>query len=260
MQPKKSLGQNFLKSQKAINTIVNISNIKAGDTILEIGPGMGVLTKALLEAGGNVIAVEKDDLLIPILSEKFKGEILSGKLQLIHDDILYFDISKIYSGVYKLVANIPYYITGQIIRMFLETKNQPESMTILVQKEVADRIVAKDKKESLLSLSVKAYGEPKFVEKVPRGAFAPAPNVDSAVVYIGNISKKRFSNLKEKDFFTLIHEGFAHKRKQILPNLSALYGKEKVIKALGEVVVQQTARAEDINIDKWIELCATINA
>ena len=205
MQAKKSLGQHFLKSQKAIETMVKTSGAQTGDLVLEIGPGMGVLTEALLQAGASVVAVEKDDLLIPVLEEKFEKEIKSGQLKLIHDDILNFDVSKVPFGgselprgtldTYKLVANIPYYITGQIIRIFLEAENQPESMTLLVQKEVAERIVARDEKESLLSLSVKAYGTPKYVEKVPRGAFAPAPNVDSAIIHISNISKNNFRKI-----------------------------------------------------------------
>lgn len=259
MQAKKSLGQNFLKSQKAINTIVSFSGSGKGDYVLEIGPGMGVLTSKLLQTGASVVAVEKDDLLIPILSEKFKNEIDSGKLKIIHADILDLKISEIIPENYKLVANIPYYITGLIIRMFLEAARQPHSITLLVQKEVAERIVAKDGKESLLSLSVKTFGEPKYVEKVPRGAFAPSPNVDSAIIHIANISKKRFDGITEKDFFNLIHAGFAHKRKQLLPNLSSLYQKEKIMKVFDELNLNQKCRAEDLPLDIWLKLCKLIN-
>ncbi len=269
MQAKKSLGQHFLKSQKAIETMVKTSGAQTGDLVLEIGPGMGVLTEALLQAGASVVAVEKDDLLIPVLEEKFEKEIKSGQLKLIHDDILNFDVSKVPFGgselprgtldTYKLVANIPYYITGQIIRIFLEAENQPESMTLLVQKEVAERIVARDEKESLLSLSVKAYGTPKYVEKVPRGAFAPAPNVDSAIIHISNISKNNFRKNGscekcEKEFFELIHAGFAHKRKMLLPNLSSLYAKDALSRAFAECKLDVKCRAEDVPLQKWFEL------
>ena len=255
MQAKKSLGQHFLKSEKAIKTITEISGARPCDLILEIGPGKGILTESLLRTGANVTSVEKDDLLIPILEEKFKNEITSGRLKLVHADILDFDFGE---KNYKLVANIPYYITGQILRKFLGTENQPRSMTLLVQKEVAERIVAKDGKESLLSLSVKAYGEPKYIEKVPAGAFQPAPEVDSAVICISDISKKRFVGASEEKFFDLIHAGFSHKRKQILPNLSAVFGKEKTSEVLEKIKISPKTRAEDIAIEKWIELTKVI--
>jgi 16S rRNA (adenine1518-N6/adenine1519-N6)-dimethyltransferase len=247
MKAKKSLGQHFLKSQKAISSMVSAAGAQKADFILEIGPGTGILTKALLQTGAKVIAVEKDPSFIPILSKNFKKEIATGQLKIIHEDILKYDMPKMPFDTYKLVANIPYYITGQIIRMFLEKDIQPQSMTLLVQKEVAERIVAKDKKESLLSLSVKAYGEPKYIEKVPRGAFAPSPNVDSAIVHIANISKKIFP-------FDLIHAGFAHKRKQLLPNLSNLYKRGRVMQALTKLEIPPTSRAEDIPIEKWVGL------
>ncbi len=247
MKAKKSLGQNFLKSEKAVKKMVEISGARKGDLILEIGPGLGVLTASLLAVGANVTAVEKDDALAPILAEKFEKEIAGGQLKLIGGDILEFDLE---IKNYKVVANIPYYITGQIIRKFLSAKNQPASVTLLLQKEVAERIVSRDGKESLLSLSVKAYGEPKLVEKVPRGAFSPAPSVDSAIVHISNISRKNF----EKNFFALIHAGFAHKRKQILPNLAEKFEKEKVIQALKKANISPKARAEDIPLSKWLEL------
>jgi 16S rRNA (adenine1518-N6/adenine1519-N6)-dimethyltransferase len=254
MLKKKSLGQHFLNSPKIIADIVSAGKVTASDTVVEIGPGEGILTSALLKTGAHIIAIEKDDRLIPILEEKFAKEtptFQSGSrpqasaFQLIHADILKCDIEKILPKNYKVVANIPYYITGQIIRMFLENKHQPKSMTLLVQKEVAERIVARDGKESLLSLSVKIYGEPKLIRTVGRGAFTPQPNVDSAVLNIENISKNNFPQNhpveNEKLFFKIIHAGFAHKRKQLLPNLCSLYNKEDLIK-IAEV------KGEDVGI------------
>ena len=237
--------------------MVLASGAEKGGTVLEIGPGAGVLTDALLMAGADVVAVEKDDRLIPVLEEKYKKEISSGQLKLIHGDILEesFEIKN-----YRIVANIPYYITGQVIRKFLEAKNQPESMTLLVQKEVAERIVAKNGKESLLSLSIKAYGQPKYVAIVGRSSFSPAPKVDSAIIHISDISRKNFNTANapkklEQKFFALIHAGFAHKRKQLLPNLSALYLKEKLISAFERCKIEPKSRAEDIPVEKWFELC-----
>lgn len=259
MKTKKSLGQHFLNSPKIIADIVSAGKIKKGGVVVEVGPGEGILTSALIEAGGHVIAIEKDDRLIPFLKNKFAKEISSKKLGLLHGDILDYDLNKIIKKSYKVVANIPYYITGQIIRLFLENKKQPESMTLLVQKEVAERIVARDKKESLLSLSVKIFGDPKLVRVVGRGAFSPQPNVDSAVLNIENISKKRLSGPDKKEFFKILHAGFAHKRKQLLSNLCSLYKKEKLIKIFTEMGLNQKCRAEDLSIETWLELCNTIN-
>jgi 16S rRNA (adenine1518-N6/adenine1519-N6)-dimethyltransferase len=255
MQKKKSLGQNFLNSPKIVSDIVEAGEVKTGETVLEIGPGEGVMTEKLLEAGARVICIEKDDRLIPELQKKFLKEISTKQLELIHADVLDTAIAHIIKVNYKVVANIPYYITGQIIRMFLESNNQPEKMTLLVQKEVAERVVARDGKESLLSLSVKVFGDPKLVRVVGRGAFTPQPNVDSAVLNIDNISKERLDGVDEKIFFKIIHAGFAHKRKQLLPNLVSLYKKEQLVSAFEKCGIDTKVRAEDIKLDRWISLC-----
>src|SRR3990167_5903415 len=171
MRAKKSLGQHFLKSERALRTMVEAGKVTKEDTVLEIGPGRGVLTEKLLAVGCQVIAVEKDDGLFELLEQKFAKEIASSKLTLIHDDILNF---KLKIENYKLVANIPYNITGAILKKILETDYQPETMVLLVQKEVAERIVGKrgsraSTKESILSISVKAYGIPRYVETVKAG-------------------------------------------------------------------------------------------
>ena len=255
MKQKKSLGQNFLNSESIIRDIVAAGNIERSDVILEIGPGLGVLTRELLQTGAKVISVEKDDRLIPELQKMFMREITLKQFDLIHADILDLELPHITKGNYKVIANIPYYITGQVIRMFLESDKQPLSMTLLVQKEVAERIVAKDGKESLLSLSVKAFGEPRYVRTVGRGAFTPQPNVDSAVLTIENISKNRLKDLDPNFFFAILHAGFAHKRKQLLPNLASLYSKEKLLKAFDLCHIDHKARAEDMSLNTWVKLC-----
>ena len=258
MQTKKSLGQHFLRSKDIISDIVSAGKTKKDDLVLEVGPGEGILTEGLLEAGASVICVEKDDRLITPLANKFTKEIASKQLNLIHADILDLELPHIASAKYKVIANIPYYITGQIIRMFLESDKQPESMTLLVQKEVAERIVAKDSKESLLSLSVKIYGDPKYIKTVPRGAFTPHPNVDSAILAIENISKERLSGIDEKKFFKMLHLGFAHKRKQLLPNLSEFYKKDLLLGAFKKSKIDPKARAEDLPLETWIKLVRDI--
>ncbi len=262
MKHKKSLGQNFLKSNMIVEEIVNSSKVTKEDTVLEVGPGEGILTSKLLRVSKKVVAVEKDNRLIPVLKEKFKTEIESKKLELIEADILELNMSKetfdIRKG-YKVVANIPYYITGQILRKFLEAEVLPESITLLVQKEVAERIVAKNKKETLLSLSVKIYGKPSYVKTVSKAFFAPQPKVDSAILHISDIkdpfSKEGPLGKKRKIFFEIIHAGFAHKRKQLFPNLSQKYDKNELFKAFEDLKIPRKARAEDINLGVWIKLC-----
>lgn len=259
---KKSLGQNFLKSEKALNLMVSAGNIENTDTVIEIGPGKGILTEKLLEKARKVIAIEKDRDLIEILEEKFEEDIKNGKLEIINDDCLEFDPSKtkFFTGEYKIVANIPYYITGAIIRKFLESKNQPQTMVLLIQKEVAERIVTRDNKESLLSLSVKAYGTPKYIDKVSKRYFSPSPKVDSAIIAINNVSRGNFeSNLLESKFFKLIHAGFAHKRKVLIKNLTDKgYSREKIVEKFKELNINEKARSEDISIEKWLVLSKSL--
>lgn len=258
MQHKKSLGQNFLNSKEIIGDIVAASGADKDDLILEIGPGEGILTEGLLAAGAKVITVEKDDRLIAPLQRKFTKEIALRQLELVHADILDVELPHMAKSPYKIVANIPYYITGQIIRMFLESDSQPISMTLLLQKEVAERIVAGDGKESLLSLSVKTYGDPEYIRTVGRGAFTPHPNVDSAILNIKDISKQKLGGLDEKFFFNILHAGFAHKRKQLMPNLSIMYKKETLMRAFEKSGIDSKARAEDLALTTWIKLCTIL--
>lgn len=250
MLAKKSLGQNFLMHRQTAERIVGAALLPEGARVLEIGPGTGMLTRELLNAGMRVIAVEADYALIPDLEATFANEVGEGMLTLESADIRTFDTTSI-KGVYHLVANIPYYITGEIIRKFLTAPNQPASMTLLVQKEVAVRI-AREKKESLLSLSVKVYGTPSYCFTVPRGAFKPAPNVDSAVLRIGNISRAGFKDKKEEDrFFEVIRAGFAHKRKRLAKNLEDVCEKDAIRLAFTVAVLDENARSEDLSLDTW---------
>jgi 16S rRNA (adenine1518-N6/adenine1519-N6)-dimethyltransferase len=250
---KKSLGQNFLHSMGAVNAMVEASRVTKEDIVLEIGPGKGVLTEFLLKTGAQVIAVEKDDRMIPHLSERFGGEVTSGKLKLIHGDIL--DISPKELGLlankYKLVANIPYYITGELIQKFLETDSQPSLMTLMLQKEVARRIVAKDGKESILSLSVKAYGSPKYIQTVSAGSFNPVPSVDSAILLIDNISSDFTDKNTEKMFFKVIKAGFAHKRKKLIRNLEIVAEKNILENTFSTLQLDVDTRAEDLDLKQW---------
>ena len=311
MKAKKSLGQNFLKSEPALKKIIEAGEIKNTDVILEIGPGKGALTKKLLEKAGKIIAVEKDNELFEFLQEKFSEEIKKGKLILLNKDILDItakqDVLKRTLGrsgddgqrrfsaenirgesenilrSYKLIANIPYNITGAILKKFLTEKNQPSLMVLMIQHEVAKRIVANNKKESILSISVKAYGEPKMIMKVPARYFSPAPKVDSAIIAIKNISRKFFEifppllnkegnegrflinsphpnpllvkereNFEEK-FWEIVKAGFAHKRKKLSSNLKSLKN-YPIGKTYGVEEELGNKRAEDLTLSDWVKL------
>ncbi len=252
---KKSLGQNFLNSKPALEKIVTAAGLTKDDIVLEVGPGKGALTELLLKKAGKVIAVEKDDRLIPYLEEKFAREISSGNFTLVHGDILEFDplLYDLKPNSYKLVANIPYYITGIFIRRFLSEVAQPKTMVLMLQKEVAERIVARDGKESILSISVKTYGTPKIIGIVKAGSFTPAPTVDSAILAIENISKDFFKDSSEETFFELLKTGFSSKRKQMLGNLKKMdhipahTWQELFLKAS----IKLDTRAEDLNMETW---------
>ncbi len=260
--PKKSLGQNFLKSEAALMKIIEAGDITANDIILEIGPGMGALTEKLLTFGGRVIAVEKDDSLSEFLHEKFPTEISRGRLNIINADILEFDeiLLKNYTTpevkCYKLIANIPYNITGAIIRKFTESEFQPKLMVLLVQKEVAERITAKNKdKNSLLSICVSVYGTPSYIKTVPAGSFHPAPKVDSAIIKIDTISRNNFLNTEHENiFFNLVKSGFAHPRKVVISNISQIFDRVLIETCFTQLNIQKNIRAEDMSLLDWINL------
>lgn len=261
MKAKKSLGQHFLRSEKALSSIVDAADVTANDLVLEIGPGHGALTERLMFFAGKVIAIEKDDELYEELKEKYAEEISSGKLDLIRADTLDFDpnILKFYKDLnYKLVANIPYNITGAIFKKFLSAEYQPETMVLLIQKEVAERIVARDGKESILSISVKAYGKPRYVEQVKAGSFVPAPKVDSAILAVEDVSKTFFKSFPEESFFAMLHAGFGSKRKKLSSNLSGIFPKERVLEAFSNLNLDENLRAEDVNIQTWQKLALAL--
>lgn len=201
---KKSLGQNFLISEKALNKIIEAADIQPNEQILEIGPGLGTLTRRLAEKTTNLTAIELDDSLIPLLTET-----LPKHVQIIHKDALRYEPPE---NSYKLIANIPYYITSPIINHFLQRPNPPKSLTLLVQKEVAEKICQLDPDMSVLSLQVALFGTAKIITKVENTAFYPAPKVDSAVIQIEvtnpyplqtalailNLAKKAFTSKRKK--------------------------------------------------------------
>lgn len=233
MYKKKSLGQHFLNHRSHLNAVADAADIKTGEVVVEIGPGEGTLTAVLLERGAKVVALEKDSRLIDVLKEKFKGQ----HFKVIEGDALEYEPT---FKNYKVVGNVPYYITGALFKKFLSSTKQPSTLVFLVQKEVAERI-AREKKESILSLSVKAYGTPKYIKTVPKGAFVPPPKVDSAILLVSGISRKNFKSKKaEEKFFELIKKAFGQKRKMLRATIS----------------IDSSSRPEDLSLSEWLELSA----
>ncbi len=255
LEAKKSLGQHFLNNTHVPTLMAEAGEVEKGDIVLEIGPGTGVLTRELLKKGANVVAIEADIRAVESLNESFRAEIMAQKLTIVHGDVRELDLFALglRPRAYKLIANIPYYLSGFLFRMFLEHEIQPSDMVFLVQREVAERI-ARDKKESLLSLSVKVFGTPKYVKTVGKGNFTPPPKIDSAVIAIKNISKDNFVHIPQEFFFTVLHEGFKSKRKQLFGNLSTLLPREKLIHIFSTLSISEKVRGEDLPLSKWLEL------
>lgn len=253
------LGQHFLKAKWAATALVKSIPTTPDEIILEIGPGKGALTKELLLTSSRVIAIEKDTALIEVLHEKFAEEIASGQLTIVESDIREVTPQSIglTAGKYVVAANIPYYITGEIIRQFLTTDVQPRAMALLVQKEVAQRAVSS--KESILSLSIKVYGAPRIVAKVSKRDFSPPPSVDSAILLIEHISRSRFETegIDETTFFTTVRTGFAAKRKLLSNNIASLCATKTPSTVLETCGIPTNARAENIPLEKW--LCLSKN-
>lgn len=253
MRAKKHLGQNFLRDHGVLNQILEASELNLNDTVLEIGPGRGFLTDELVNRAGKVIAVELDDDLIPGLKA---GYLTYKNFTLIHQDALTFVPPK---EPYKLIANIPYYISSPLLNHFLLEQftngNPPDLMVIMVQKEVAEKILAKKGKHSVLSLQVHLFGEPELVCIVQRNCFTPAPKVDSAVIKIRvNKTPKIDGDLKK--IFWLFHVSFAQKRKKLTNNLSGVLQKkpDDIRKLLEKLGIHVDIRAEDLNMDEWRKL------
>lgn len=240
------LGQHLLTNPHVGVKVADAAGVKKDTLVLEVGPGKGALTGELLRRGATVIAVEKDPAMVAVLNDTFSKEIRSKKLTLITGDIREYPPDRLIpKKKYVVAANIPYYITGELIRTFLTANNQPTAVSLLVQKEVAVRI-ARGKKESILSLSVKVYGEPKYIDTVKRGNFNPAPKVDSAILAITHISRDNFAHCTEDHFFTLVKAGFGQKRKTLAGNLK---------RALGDTYgVPEKIRAEDVPLAQWLQI------
>ena len=254
-QTKKSLGQHFLNDVRIAERIAAEGEIVPGETVLEIGPGTGFLTSELLKAGARVVAVEADSRAIDELQVRFAAEIAVGRLEVHHGDIreLHFSTLGLVDHGFKVIANIPYYISGLLFRLCLDGDIQPSRVVFLVQKEVAERI-ARSKKESLLSIGVKIYSDPGYAFTVKRGSFTPSPKVDSAVITMKDVSRARLEGLSDDTFFEVVRAGFASRRKQLYGCLRETYTAEVLDSAFEALSLPRKVRGEDLNLGQWVAL------
>lgn len=254
LRPNKSLGQNFLTDETALRKVVAAADLRADESVLEIGAGIGSLTRCLALAGGHVVAVEIDAKLLPLLRETLEP---FDNVSIVQADILQTDPQELMpADRYIVVANIPYYITSPIIQHLLESESQPQRMILTVQREVAERICADPGDLSLMALGVQVYGQPDIVARIPAGAFYPRPKVDSAVVRIDLFPQPRIPQASIPLFFQLAKAGFSQKRKTLRNSLSAgmHWPKEKTETVLQAAGIDTRRRAQSLSLEEWGEL------
>jgi 16S rRNA (adenine1518-N6/adenine1519-N6)-dimethyltransferase len=251
IRPSKSLGQNFLVDRAALDRVVAAAEIQSGDEVLEIGSGLGNLTRRLAEAAKRVVTVEIDEKFLPVLRDVLGAY---DHVEIVHADILEVDLGDLFERPgYLVVANIPYYITSALMRHLLEAPNPPARLALTVQREVAERICAQAGRLSLLALSVQVYGGAKIAAKIPAGAFYPTPKVDSAVVRVDNYSQPLVPRDKLDVFFRLVKAGFSQKRKTLRNSLAGGmgWGKDRAEAALRDAQIDPQRRAQTLSIEEW---------
>ena len=256
LEPKKSLGQNFLFDENVLGRIVEAAELEPADQVLEIGPGLGSLTRLLAENARRVVAVELDGRFLPALQNELAG---LDNVQIVQGDILDQDPAHLLPGSYKVVANVPYYITGAILRHLLSGSHKPSSMVLTVQKEVAERLTAEPPDMSLLAVSVLYYGDVEQVMTIKAGAFWPRPDVDSAVIKISVHPQSDYNAVDEETFFKIVRAGFSQKRKQLQKNLRQLgIDRKGIATALEEAGIDGRRRAETLTLDEWLALVESL--
>lgn len=255
LEPKKSLGQNFLFDDGLLARIAASAELTPADAVLEVGAGLGSLTQHLAQAAGRVVAVEIDQRLIPILNARLAHY---TNVAVVQGDILTIDLADWFPDPYVAVGNVPYYITGAILRRLLDGSPRPSPLVLTVQKEVADRLTAEPPHMSLLAVSVRYYGSPRLVTVVKAGAFWPRPDVDSAVVRI-DVADPATRGVDERAFFRLTRAGFSEKRKQLKNNLAQLGLPPAALEqALAAAGVDGRRRAETLSVEEWVALCKAL--
>jgi 16S rRNA (adenine1518-N6/adenine1519-N6)-dimethyltransferase len=265
LAPKQSLGQNFLHDEGLLARIAAAAELAPEDEVLEIGPGLGALTWQLCRLARRVVAVELDGRLLPVLERQLAG---CANVEIVHADILSLDPADWFAAPYAVVANVPYYITGAILRHLLESRPRPRRLVLTVQREVADRLTARPPDMSLLAVSVQYYGRVRLVGAVKAGAFWPRPDVDSAVVRIdveeqgggGAGEQGGMAGPDEAAFFRVVRAGFSEKRKQLKNNLRQLgLGDEAIAAALAAAGIDGRRRAETLAVEEWERLVGKLS-
>ncbi len=263
LRARKGLGQHFLIDEGVLELITAAAELTPADTVLEIGPGLGVLTKALAERAGRVVAIELDNKLAAILEQTLAS---FNNVTVVNEDVLsitpgdllekQFPSAVASPSGYKVVANLPYYITSLVLRHFLEASVKPQLMVVMVQKEVAEAVAAKPGQMSLLSVSVQLYGQPVIVSHVPARCFYPAPEVDSAILSIAVYPQPAVEISDKESFFSLVRAGFSASRKQLANSLAQGLGlsKTEVLSLLEKTGIMPQRRAETLTLEEWARL------
>jgi 16S rRNA (adenine1518-N6/adenine1519-N6)-dimethyltransferase len=267
IRPSKGLGQSFLISERAFGCLLEAAELTPSDVVLEVGPGIGTLTRRLADRAGHVVAIELDRKMLAVLEVTLAGR---ANVHLVEGDFLDLGPAATLRGAlslgddaplaYKLVANLPYYITSAALRHVLTALVRPERLVVMVQRDVAQRIVAADGKLSLLAVSVQVFGTPEIACTVPAGAFVPPPKVDSAVLRVVLHEEPRVPEEDLESFFSVVRAGFQEKRKQVHNSLThnLPHGREVVAAALRAAGVEASRRAETLTIDEWCRLTAAL--
>ncbi len=254
MRPNKAFGQNFLIDRSILMKIVEAAEIDADDEILEVGAGTGVLTRELAPRARRVVAVELERDMLALLT---KTTSFYSNVELVARNLLFLDPVAVFGQApYKLVANLPYYITAPTFRHFLESANPPRVLVVMVQQEVAQRIVAQPGDLSVLAISVQFYGQPRIMGHVPASSFYPAPKVDSAILRVDVHEDAPLSSVERESFFRLVQAGFSERRKQLHNALThGLHYKNEIVRAwLAEAGIEASRRAETLSIAEWLQL------
>jgi len=254
--PNKSLGQHWLRDRETLSHIADCAQLSSNDTVLEIGPGLGTLTSELLRRSQKVVAVEFDEA----LARKLPGQFPGKNLEVVQSDILSFDLSRLPAG-YKVVANVPYYITSKIVQLLMTSKNKPSIAVLLVQKEVAERLAAQPGDMSILAISAQLFAEVSLGEVVPAALFTPPPKVDSRVVILKTRPRPLLDPAEEKKLFRVVKAGFSAKRKKLHSSLSAglAISKDQAVQWLKKADIGADARAESLAINDWINLARIVD-
>src|SRR5665213_175698 len=253
---KKSLGQHWLNDRASLEAMCDAAEVQAQDTVLEIGPGLGSLTQLLTERAGQVIAVEFDER----LARELPRRVEAGNLQIVSQDIMRFDFGSLPAG-YKLVANIPYYLTSHLIRVLSETANPPSTAALLVQKEVAERVAAGPGDMSILSVTAQFYWQVSLDRQIPAHLFTPPPQVDSQILILSRRPDLLFEDVEPKEFFRIVKAGFAQPRKTLLNNLSAgfQYGRDEAQSVCDRASIDSKRRAQTLSLDEWHALYRSLH-